>query len=382
MTIENIGWSLGNYCNARCKHCYSWRTRKGSASLTEEEIGRIIDQIARSGVKTVNLGGNEPIYTDGPDIAASKLPTIIESLAARGIAVGITTNGVTAVELARRWPETFKKVNDWDVSLDSPYRDEHNANRRADLYDTALEALTLCSRAGKPKAIIACGMQWNLDEHHLAGFLDLARAYDAELRINTLKPTEAHHARDLPSPRQYYAAFSYLLGRTDGVVIGESTLAAMTDKAARGCPCGVASLRIHSKTPEGTVPVSPCVYLADLKSGDLLRDDLETIVASEQFACMRRRNEKTPDSCTGCQLRERCRGGCAARAYLVRGSLDARDPYCPLEAKDAGIEIPYLPEIVVGHDGVRVHENYLCTWIGRPKPDENGRADAALPEAA
>ena len=41
----------------------------------------------------------------------------------------------------------------------------------------------------------------------------------------------------------------------------------MTDfQAAKRCPCGRTSFRIHSITPTGEVHVSPCVYLHDYKA--------------------------------------------------------------------------------------------------------------------
>ena len=61
-------------------------------------IDRIVDQLARLGVKTVNLGGNEPIFTNGIKIADTLLPYIIESLDDAGIIVGLTTSGDHAAE--------------------------------------------------------------------------------------------------------------------------------------------------------------------------------------------------------------------------------------------------------------------------------------------
>lgn len=362
--MQNIGWSLGSYCNARCKHCYSWQARQGKLALTKEEIDLIIEKIKRADTKTVNFGGNEPIFTDGPAVEDSKLPYIVTRLHELGIVVGITTNGTTCLELYNRWPGVFNLVNDWDVSFDSPFEEEHNNNRGADLYNVALGALELCKEREKVHAIILCGMKWNLDRKHLDGFLELAKMYGAELRINTLKPTEKAHFRDFPSRKQYFRAFRYLMQRTDSVVVGESTLVGLTDKACVGCSCGTNSLRINSKTKEGTVPVSPCVYLHDFRTGDLLKDELSDIIASSCFRQLQNRNKCLPAKCAqDCKYARVCRGGCAARAYLIRESLEERDPYCPIEEKG-------LKQLVVNKAdkvGIRVHENYLCTWIGKPR---------------
>jgi radical SAM protein with 4Fe4S-binding SPASM domain len=359
----NIGWSLGTYCQGKCQHCYSWRSRTGRAALSKEELDTISDKLVAAGVRTVNIGGNEPLFTHGPDHHVSLLPHLVERLAGDGVAVGITTNGTTAQLMESDFRDAFLKVNDWDVSLDSPFKEEHDKNRGVPLYDIALDALRLCTAYRRPKAIVLCGMNWNLDNYHLQGFLDLARDHDAELRINSLKPTRPEHQRLLPTREQYFSAFAYLLPRTDPIVIAESALAAITPYAAPGCSCGISSLRILPKTPEGTVPVSPCVYLDDFKVGDLLREELSDIVNSEKFQQLRRRNEKLPADCRDCDIGELCRGGCAARAHLITGTLAHKDPYCGREDRS-------LVRIATGapsHEGVRVHEGYLCTWIGKPR---------------
>ncbi len=368
-SVRNVGWTLGNYCDARCKHCYSWKVRRGSSSLTIPEIDRIVSQLSSIDVHTVNLGGNEPIFTDGPDMGKSTLPYIVRSVHRAGIVLGITTYGVTATELHRRDPAAFALVNDWDISLDSPFREEHDRNRGAGIFNRATAALKLCKDKRKPHSIIMCAMNWNTTPRHLDGLLDLAREYDAELRINSLRPTENHHLALLPSVQQFYDCFEYLARHTDLAVLNESVLGVLCGYDTHGCPCGTTSMRIHSKTPDGKVPVSPCIYLHAYKTGDLLTEDINDIIASEEFRALRKRNISLPASCNdmACEYRPSCRGGCAARAVLMNGSLDREDPYCVKMAQRAGIHLPILPKIVPSHDGVRVHENYLCTYIGKPR---------------
>lgn len=72
-----------------------------------------------------------------------------------------------------------------------------------------------------------------------------------------------------------------------------------------------------------------------------------------------------------CKYLETCRGGCSASTLLIKGSLDSVSPYCPLEHEeigqfaDPGLQIHYTE-----NDIVRVHENYLCTWIGDVKDQQ------------
>lgn len=377
MTIENIGWTLGNECPYRCTHCYSMSARRKGADLEPWMVDRIVSELARLGVKTVNLGGNEPIFTNGIRIADTLLPYIVESLVGAGIVVGLTTSGITLLKLEQLFPHVVDLLNDIDVSLDSPNPEEHNRNRGASLYGQACKALDLCTARGIDHTIIMCAMAWNFTPEHVDEVIRLAREHHAHVRINPLKPVQVEHMASLPSARMFYEGFSKLMNACHQVDLGEPLLATAASHPGKGCPCGRTSFRIHSITPDGTVPVSPCVYLHDYKVGDLLTDDIFDIVESPQFRSFRRRNGSPSaiEGCDGCEVIETCRGGCAARSYLHHlhehgeRSLFVKDPYCIVEARsemgDAFPPFPRRPRLP--EDKVMVHRDYLCTWIGEPK---------------
>ena len=135
--------------------------RQKGADMTVEMIDRVVDQLAINGVETVNLGGNEPLFTNGANPEATLLPYIIERLTDAGIIVGLTTSGITILRLYRDHRAAFDRLNDVDVSFDSPDQEEHNRNRGANIYHQAVEALEICQRHDKPHTAIMCGMNWN-----------------------------------------------------------------------------------------------------------------------------------------------------------------------------------------------------------------------------
>ena len=374
--IQHVGWSLGNYCNARCSHCYSWSVRQSPARLDEAAIDRIIDQLVRVGARTVNLGGNEPIFTDGPNAAESRLPHIIRRATAAGLTVGVTTNGTTALLLERQAPDAFAAVHEWHVSIDSPVPAEHDRNRGGPYFHLARTALQLCASRGVSRTIIYTVMGWNSSTEHTQGLLRLAREHGADLRLNTMKPTGPGASELVPTPGQYFQFFTELARWSTPVVVGEPALAAAWGLPGEGCPCGVSSLRVNGVTAEGRVPVSPCVFLHELREGDLLTEDLADILTRPGFQVLRDRRARTPRACQerACSMIETCRGGCAASAALqTRGDLSARlelaDPFCPDEAREEGIDAVSLPCAVrVSADQLRVHAGYLCTVITRPQP--------------
>ncbi|MBI2021631.1 radical SAM protein [Candidatus Daviesbacteria bacterium] len=373
-TIRNIGWTLGNDCPFRCIHCYSFVARERGKDMDKQTVDRIVDQLAINSIRTVNLGGNEPLFTNGPDPRDTMLPYIIESLVNKGIATGITTSGISVLYLYDHHKRVFNLLNDVDVSFDSPIEKEHNANRGADLYWQAIKLMSILQAEGKPHTAIMAGMNWNFTLPKIEALVQLAKKYDAHIRINPVKPVEPRHMLITLPPEQYYEGFARLMELCEPVDLGEPPIAAVTSsEEAKRCPCGRTSFRIHSITPDGGIYVSPCVYLHDYKSDlDLREHDLADIINSPQFRVFRQRNAhpELVEGCDGCTMIDKCGGGCTARSYLYRAhtsgekTLLAQDPYCPVKIEHDQ-SFPQNPKLQ--DQQLLVHADYLCTWIGKPK---------------
>ena len=368
--IKNIGWTLGNDCPCKCKHCYSMSVREKGKNLTKEIVDKVIEQVQKIGVETINLGGNEPIFTNGLKVQDSLLPYILKELTKKNIKVGITTSGISLIALKNVYPECLKLLNDVDISLDSPYEKEHNENRGGDVYKYAIEALEICKEYGIEPGIIMCAMKWNFTKDRIDALLELAKQYNSNIRFNLLKPIQKEHYELVPTKKQVLENYKYLFEMCDTVELSEPTLSGLVDNnKVQGCSCGIYSMRINSITPDGKIPVSPCVYMHDYRVGDILKDDILDIVDSEQFKSFRIRKENYEkiDGCKDCDKAEICRGGCFAMAYTYKkcatGEKDlyARDPFCFKE-----INFNDSIEYKKGEKQL-VHENYLCTWIGKPK---------------
>lgn len=402
-SIQHVGWSLGNYCNARCGHCYSWQVRSSPASLSAEHVDHIVDELISVGVKTVNLGGNEPIFTHGPNPKDSLLPHIIRRATSAGLTVGVTSNGTTPILLEKHAPDAFEAVHEWHLSIDSPMADEHDRNRGGPYFHLAKTALGLTASRGVSRTIIYTAMAWNTGPDHVRGLLLLASSFGADLRVNTVKPTEPGMAKLALSPTQYFRFFRELARWSAPTVVGEPILASAWGLPSEGCPCGVSSLRINGVTADGRVPVSPCVFLHELREGDLLTEPLREIVTRPAFEALRGRRARTPRACQerACELIDTCRGGCAASAALqsrgdILSRLELADPYCLHDAREDGVaEAAPLPcALVIPRDRVRVHEGYLCTVIATPRNEPAwveaparaepslARPDRTLPAAA
>lgn len=377
---KNVGWSLGNACPLDCKQCYSKSAREPGRNLDRKTVDRVVNQLSNLGVKTINLGGNEPIYTNGLDPKNSLLPYILDSITGKGMLVGITTSGITLLQLERFFPEYVKKINDVDISLDSPRENEHDQNRgRKGIYQLAMQSAEICKNNGVPRSFIMCGMNWNFTADRINEMIDLAVAHQANLRINPIKPIEPEHMSLILSPEQFYLGLMTILARCEPIDLSDPAWASSVNipsNSVSGCPCGVNSFRVHSITPDGKIPISPCVYLHDYKYGDLVTMDIQEILNSPPFQAFRRRkaNPGEIEGCKNCGQLPVCGGGCASRAYLHKQHNDgdknrtlfAKDPYCPkdyLHGSQAGNRKVTLKK----SEQALVHEGYLCTGIFSPK---------------
>lgn len=234
--IKNIGWTLGNDCPCKCKHCYSMSVREKGKNLTKEIVDKVIEQVERIGVETINLGGNEPIFTNGLKVQDSLLPYILKELTKRNIKVGITTSGISLIALKNVYPECLKLLNDVDISLDSPYEKEHNENRGGDVYKYAIEALEICKENGIESGIIMCAMNWNFTKDRIDALLELAKKYDSNIRFNLLKPIQSKHFELVSSKEQVLENYKYLFEKCDTVELSEPTLSGLVEHSkVQGC---------------------------------------------------------------------------------------------------------------------------------------------------
>ena len=213
-------------------------------------------------------------------------------------------------------------------------------------------------------------MNWNFTKDRIDELLKIARYYNSNIRFNILKPIQKEHFKLLPTKEQVLENYKYLFKQCDTVELSEPTLSGITKNTkVNGCACGEYSMRINSITPDGKIPISPCVYMHDYRVGDLLKDNILDIVNSEEFKVfkIRKENYEKIEGCKDCDKSEICRGGCFAMAYTYekcatgKKELYARDPFCFKEE-----EIDESIDYKKGEKQL-VHENYLCTWIGKPK---------------
>src|SRR5690606_767711 len=98
---------------------------------------------------------------------------------------------------------------------------EHDSNRGTPLYGAALKCLQICKERDIDHTIIMCAMNWNFTDRHIDRLLELAKNYNANIRINTLKPVRPDQEQSTLSPEQFYRGFSRLIAATEHIDLGD-----------------------------------------------------------------------------------------------------------------------------------------------------------------
>jgi radical SAM protein with 4Fe4S-binding SPASM domain len=313
-----LGVGLTNACNLGCKHCYR---AVGSDQLDVSEVLRAVEALP---TRAVNFGTGESGLH--PEFAR-----LVRELLDRGIAVTMTTNGLSAEALDDR---TLARLRDVEFSVDYPTEAEHDAARGPGNWKLIEAQMERCRALGVSATLVSVLMSTNW--HLLPELARLAASRGAYLRVNVYQAVRGD--RFAPSYDEFWGGWRALLGEAKLVVCGEPIVRAVLGiERAPGAGCGVETVRI---TPRGAVV--PCVYGGDQTLGveDLVRLGAG-VVDEETFRALR----GVPDACRACPAVATCAGGCPSRRIL-RGGLDRPDEYCPFVRGEA-ITLPLerAPEV-------------------------------------
>ncbi len=100
------------------------------------------------------------------------------------------------------------------------------------------------------------------------------------------------------------------------------------DSMWQGCHGGSTMVYIS-----GELDVTPCPIMP-LSIGNLRDHELVDIFFSEKRSITREGLTTAPGECLACPEVMGCRGGCRGRTLALCGTLDMRDPGCPVAGKE------------------------------------------------
>lgn len=355
MKKYNIGWGLTNACNMNCKFCYSKETRDSSKNLGVDDWIKFIDENHQL-IESINYGtGENAICNDFFTFlnhVRSNYPDIKQSL---------TTNGYLYEEISKddKKMDIYKRaIDEVDVSLDFADKEKHNSFRgQPSAYTWAINMLKQLKKDLKLSTIVFVGFEETMQKDNIDGLFKIAKDNNAILRLNIYRPV----SENMEINRKFTLSYNTLMDTlnyigTNYKIIGLSDILLgnlLTNQENIVENTGVDSIRI---LPDGNICPSTYLIKDEYKNKyNILQPNVLEKLKFETFE-----NAPIPSDCNNCSLKAKCRGGVYDRRILWHGTLEERDPYCPLENNDTIEKEKYK---VLKKDRISVHDGYLPTMF-------------------
>lgn len=334
-------------CNLACVHCRAGASCDPAPDqLSFEEGIALIDGIAQVGSPILIMTGGEPLLR--PDFF-----DLAEHAKKSGLRVALATNGVLVTsEVARKVAAVG--VDRVSVSLDGPTAEEHDAFRKVGgAFDASLRGIGNLRAAGVPVQINTTLTRRNRGQ--LAEIMQLAETLDAAaFHVFLLVPTgrAKEMAGEEMNPEDYEATlleFYRLSRRTrmetkatcapqyyrimrqeakkEGIDVTPETFG--LNAHTRGCLGGLSFVFVSHRGE-----LQPCGYF-HLQAGSVRERSFADLWENAALFKDLRRFALLEGKCGRCEYLRFC-GGCRARAYEMKGSYLAEEPYCPYVPKTAG----------------------------------------------
>ena len=267
--LLHLNWNITYRCPLSCAHCYS-RALADTPELDLPGKLAVCENIIKSGVFSVNLGGGEPIFH--PDTEH-----VVRRLSSSNVHVTLCTSGfMVGKNEVRAMAEAGLRTS--YVSIDDDRPAHHDAVRGASgVLESALAAVRLFKDRD-----IEVGISCAITSDNISRLSDIAALAESigasSVEFKRLKPQgNATALRDLLlSPEEEVLLYDLIPRIKAERGIGVSLIygARKVDGVDEGCPCGKTIMSIMS---DGTI--APCVY-NPIRIGDATRDDLLAVWAT------------------------------------------------------------------------------------------------------
>ncbi|RLF12226.1 MAG: hypothetical protein DRJ98_01315 [Thermoprotei archaeon] len=322
-------WLVTARCNMSCAYCYMEGVH---GELGADEAIAVAKGLVELAPSSVGITGGEPLLW-------RPLRQVLEILSANGVSSSVQSN---LTLFSPSDADFFAEHNIFlFTSLDGPAKKIHEKFRGPGSWEALLRGLKLARDAGLQFATVTTISWANVRE--LPSILELSRqlgsSYAAFLPV--IPAGRAATTSFLPSSAELLEAFYSLRDAADLLGFKASIWCAPfayligPTKHFHVYECN--PRRSFDILPSGIIPVCDTLRIpvSDVKKGvaEAWREYLAHPLINEIAA-------KLPSTCKSCAARDRCRGGCKARAYALTGSFEEPDPLCPLSRCTLGAGRP------------------------------------------
>lgn len=207
-TFDYVRIAVIEQCNLRCTYCMpeeGVKFKEKDMVLRTDEILRVVETLARMGVRKVRYTGGEP--TVRPDI----VDIVARTARVPGVkAVHMTTNGLLFPKYAKALREAgLFGVN---ISLDSLQADKFETITRRTGLEKVLESIDLAVELGFPRVKINVVLMRGFNEDELLDFCELTKDRPITVRFIEFMPFDAHQIWE---NGQHFASAADLCGQIE-----------------------------------------------------------------------------------------------------------------------------------------------------------------------
>lgn len=323
---ETIIWIVTHRCNLRCRHCYAVRY-SNERELSEDNALKAVEIIADAGVEHLHITGGEPLLWPS-------LWRVLDAANTSGLETSLFTNATLLPmkpELATKIATHVTKVY---TSLDGPSPEIHDIIRGPGSFRRAVEGIRLLINEGARVHInmSVTELNWAYVRDTLKKALELGAS-----SVSIIPAMPAGRAAETGvwvRPSNFMKALMQAaeFSEEEGVEVGVWCAPFL---AAMGLPGRLRygncrDWNVMDVTPSGNVVT--CDILGEVVA-NIFEDGVEGAWRKLASSSTLHSVSRPPKECIGCPAAGVCRGGCYARAKLLKGTYNAKDPLCPLSIR-------------------------------------------------
>jgi len=337
-----VSYSITTKCNLKCKHCYSESVDQAAPDeLTTEEAFRLMDDLAKWGIRLLVIDGGEPLCRED-------MLDVVKYASSKGIRTTIGSNGTLIDEaMARKMLEAGVKAV--AISVDGADAQTHDSFRGVSgTFEDTIRGIEACRTAGLPfqfNTVIRKETLPQLEDilnlavdsgANAAELFDLVAAGRAkqESREQVLDLSERKRTMEwlamaqveCPIVIRVPACPMYPLLLQQQEIKPKHFPMEMLQRVpyyGRGCAAGMPMGYVMVKC---NGEVNPCMLL-QVKLGNIREQSIISIWENSPVLTQLRQRELLKGECGDCSYRLTC-SGCRGRAYEETGDMMATDPGC------------------------------------------------------
>lgn len=317
--IRSVYFHVTSHCNMHCPGCYSYEDgRNDRNDLSLSDLKNILDNLVRAGLTHLIISGGEPFVRNDLDAFLAYARSIQQICYIECI-----SNGTMPLARYRRALEYLDQLT---FSLDSACREK--AIIRPDwAFDLVVKKISALKSTKKPVSIVFTLHHKNIDD--CDELLAFAHRLDTPCRFSIFT-IDSFYGRTSPltlTESDYRSFHSFITSKQSDIAIDDGSLG---NEISCVESCGAGKSTVSVSSSGAVYPCHMFVGMPSFQIGNALCEEIVEIVNNPKRNPFCKMSVADIRTCSDCQVRFVCGGGCRFRAYATGGKIDSIDPMCQI----------------------------------------------------